>query len=220
MLFSFDVGVTSTLEARTSGLRTVEGANGGGIAGVTGAAIQKSTNSVIDRGTISADVLAAPRDGSLVLAFSEESRERRRAPAKFGLKEDGQVLAGNGVLDLSDEEKFLVPLLARGLLPEERTVGTMWRIELPSPKNASDITTYKITGIDGSIAHLNVERVAQNHAGFGFDLLVNGTVDYDMKLSVPNIAKLHGVLRTQGPEGITTVTTDATLSLAQDSFKK
>ncbi|MBV8074107.1 MAG: hypothetical protein JO140_01670 [Candidatus Eremiobacteraeota bacterium] len=219
MLFNFDVGVTQTLEQRTSGLRTVEGANGGGIAGVTGAAIQKSTNSVVDRGTITADVMAAYRDGGLLLAFSEESRERRRARQQFGLREDGQLMT-SGPIDLSDEERYLVPLLARGLMPEEHKVGMTWRVELPAPKNASDITTYKILGVDDTIAHLSVERVAYNHSGHGFDLHVTGTVDYDWKLVVPTAAKLHGILRSDTTEGINTVTTDATLSLAQDSFKK
>ena len=224
LAFHYELGLTTAFEQNTSGMRMIDSSglrgsgNGGGIVGVSGAAHQLSNAQVVDRGTIVADVLAATNDGGLIIAISESGRERKKPQARVGLREDGEIIAG-AASDLFEEQRYLLALLARHLLPEGYAVGDLWRIEMPVPEGSSDVTTYKMVGGDAPILHLTVDHVVSNRSMRGYDLHITGTVDYDSKLLVPTNAKLHGILHSQGVDGVSTVTTDVVLSLVEDSFK-
>ena len=192
----------------------------GGGPGVTGTGMQRSNVSVIDKGTIVADVLAASNDGGLIIETSEVGRETKKPHTKVGVRADGAVMSAPNA-DLSDEERYLVAFMARNFLPGTTVqVGQTWRQEVGGDKSTSDVTTYKVTGIDDQLVHLAVDRVASSRSVKPFDLHMTGTVDYDAKLVVPTSAKLHGILRSQNTQGYTTVTSDIVLAIAEDSFKK
>ena len=220
LLFTYDSGITSVFEQKTSGLQVISSNQGGtGMVGVSGSATQRANSSTIDRGTIVADVLSATSDGGLLLETSDLGRERRWPTTKVGIREDGALLVSNGA-DLSEEQRQLLVFLARGLLDGTPEVGHVWRTEARAVKNASDVTTYTITGIDDPIAHIALDRVASDRGLRGFDLHLTGTLDYDWRKSVPKSAQTHSILHSQRAEGLTTVTTDITLALAEDSFAR
>lgn len=219
MVFSYDCGITSLFEQQTSGLQTINSNQGGSsMIGVSGSAIQRSNSSTVDRGTIVADVLRATADGGLVIETSDSGRERRWPATKVGIREDGALLVAKGA-DLSEEQRQLLVFLARGLLDGAPQVGQVWRTEEPATKNTGDVTTYTITAIEDPVAHITVDRVAFDHGLRSFDLHLTGTVDYNWRKSVPNSAKIRSVLHSERAEGLTTVTTDITLALVEDSFR-
>ena len=220
MVFNYECGITSVFEQKTSGLQTITNSQGGGgMIGVSGSGTQRSNSSTTDQGTIVADVLNATADGGLVIETNDNGRERRWPRTKVGIREDGALLALNAA-DLSEEQRALVVFLARGLLAGSPEAGRVWRAVAPAAKNAGDVTTYTITAIEDPIAHITVDRTAFDHGLRGFDLHQTGTVDYDWRKSIPRAAKLRTVLHAQSDDGLTTVTTDVTLTLAEDSFER
>lgn len=220
MVFNYECGITSVFEQKTSGLQTVTGSQGGGgMVGVGGSATQRSNSSTIDRGTIVADVLSATADGGLVLETTDNGRERRWPRTKLGIREDGALLLSNAA-DLSEEQRVLVVFLARGFLAADPEVGRVWRSAAPAAKNTSDVTTYTITAVEDPIVRLAVDRSAFDHGIRSFDLHQTGTADYDWRKSVPRAAKLRTVLHSERADGLTTVTTDVTLALTEDSFRR
>jgi len=210
LAFAYDMSTTSTLERQGSGL-----ADSGGIA--SGSAIQRSTARQDNKGTIDADVVAATGDGGLIVTTSEEGNERL-ADTQVAIRSDGSLLTAPNA-KLTDEQRYILTLLGRKIMPYSTAlVGDSWQISEAAGKGISDVITFRITGVNDPVVHLAVSRVIDNRTMGAYQLSLTGTIDYDYKHLVPVAGNLQGITHYQNVDGLNTVQTLLTFSLAQDSF--
>lgn len=208
--FNYETSGSSTTEQHGSGLRDV--------AGVSGSDIARSTGNGVDRGTIEADVLSVTQDGGLIIMTSQEGSEKF-APVEIAVKGDGSILTPANTSP-TQEQRYVLSFLGRGIIPfTEAPVGKTWSVSQQAPSGTTDLTHFRITGIEEPIVHLAIERTIEARSGM-YHMSITGTIDYNYKLDVPIAGSLHLNEQNQTGNGLRTTTSLLTFSLEADSFAK
>lgn len=177
------------------------------------------TSNAAAAGTIVADVVAAPEDGGLVVDVSEDATSRSRHVVRVGIHPNGR-LDFPPQADMSEEEGFLLRLLAREIAPEHLEAGTSWNID----EDGSDYvwrTKFRVLEMKApDDVRLDIESSLNERKVGGVAVDSTETVEYDPSMAVPRAMRVDS--RTRGQSLTTTTTTElvVVLELAEDSFRK
>jgi hypothetical protein len=207
LTFAVGVDVETRTDTKVSG---IEGPPSG---------TASSTGTQIEKGTITADVVAATGDGGIVIDVSEDTDTRKAGVARVAIL--GSTISYNPNLDVTDEERDLLRFLSRSFVKDgEIDVGTTWSSDAKSDLG-TDHADYSVTAVDADAKTIDiaVDEKASQAGPRGFDGTTRGTVKYDMGVLVPLSFSLDTKRRAQqGLEQTLTVETKVTSTLTSDSF--
>lgn len=211
LVYQFDVSIQSTLTAHSSGIG--DGTGGSGLANYGG--------TTADKGTIALDVMQAGTDGSLTVQVSENAQNARSAkPTICAIYGDGRLICDpNG--KVNEEEAALLQVAGRGFVdPTQFDANRHWKVG-GSGNGYSTTTDYTMTGGDpAKSVTISMQKVDKMDGAQGFNATTDGTISYDMPLSVPTGVKEETVTRqSQGMGQDNRVDTHITLALVTDSLK-
>ncbi|MGZ3499175.1 MAG: hypothetical protein ACXWNK_04840 [Vulcanimicrobiaceae bacterium] len=211
LVYKFDVGIESTLTARSSGIG--DGTGGSGVANYTGG------NS--DQGTITLDVLQVANDGTnaLTVQISEQARNTRTAkPTLCVVYPDTHMICDpNG--KINEEEAALLQVAGRNFVdPLQFDAHKHWKVG-GSGNGFSSSTDFTLTGGDpSSVVTITLQRLDKLEGAQGYNSVTDGTLSYNMPLSVPTAVKEDTVMReSKGMGQDNRVDTHVSLSLVSDS---
>jgi hypothetical protein len=218
LVFDVSYSAHSLHEKKTSGFN---GAYGGGVS--AGAPSGNATAAVgldgSDAGRMTIDVIAAAKDGGLVVDAAYTGKLGGQPKVRVVLYPDGR-LSADPTKTLDPAVVQVLPLLARGFIANRNvSPGSTWTEEAPPPLKGS--TTYRVTALDGQYATLALEGSRTMSGVNGFEETDRGTTKYATDLVVPVAYDVNSRIRRQ-PNMDETVTTDAHLvvTLVSDSFAK
>ncbi|HEX3465315.1 MAG TPA: hypothetical protein VHS78_14805 [Candidatus Elarobacter sp.] len=213
LVYSVQFSATTTNEEHSSGFNGNNGLN------PYGNATTRRTSSADDEGTLTANVIAATKDGGLAIDTAFAGKTTSQPTVRVILYGDGRVSAPSSP-ELSPEVTRLLPLLARGIVAE-RTIqpGATWTIPTAPPVKGA--YTYHVTAVDGDAATLAIDVDMSATGPRGFDEHGKATATYDTARLCPLKYDYSGISR-HSPAMDQYVTTSAHLSatLVSDSFAK
>ena len=212
LVYSVQYSASTTNEEHSSGF------NGNGGATPYGAATTRRNSSVDDAGTLTANVVAATKDGGLAIDTAFTGKTQQPA-VRVVVYPDGRLSAPPSA-EISPEAMRLLPLLARGIVAD-RTVapGSSW--SLPATPPAKGAYTFHVTGVDGDDATFAIDVDMSVPGPQGYDEHGRATATYDTAKLCPLKYEYTGTSR-HAPSMDQYVTTTAHLSatLVSDSFAK
>jgi hypothetical protein len=218
----FDVAYSahSKHEKKTSGFNGGYGGDpGAGSAGVSGSGTAGIAVDGSDNGRLTIDVIAAPKDGGLVIDAQYSGRLGNQPKMRIALYADGR-LSADPTKTIDPAVLHVLPLLARGFVSNrDVSPGATWTVAAPPPLKGS--TTYRVTALDGQFATLALEGSRSMSGTSGFEETDRGTTKYATDLIVPISYDVNSRIRRQLAID-ESVTTDAhlTVTLVSDTFAK
>ncbi|MDQ2873063.1 MAG: hypothetical protein M3R35_08055 [Candidatus Eremiobacteraeota bacterium] len=210
VVYHFDVSMTSTLTTHSSGVD--DGTGGSGLADYSGGSA--------DKGTIALDVLQVGSDGGLAVQVTETAQNNRSAKATTCLVyNDGRLNCDpNG--KVNEEEMALLQVASRDFVdPTQFDAHKHWRVG-GSSNGFTTSTDYTLTGGDpAGVVTIALQRVDKVEGAQGYNATTDGTVTYDVPLSIPTAVKEDAVMRqNRGMGQDNRVDTHITLNLISDSL--
>ncbi|HTW83785.1 MAG TPA: hypothetical protein VMD91_06950 [Candidatus Sulfotelmatobacter sp.] len=190
---------------------------GGGGAGTGGGDVER-TSDIDDHGTLTIDVIAATQDGGLVVDTTYSGQNSMQPKLRVAIFSDGRLGMDPAALP-SVATLYLAPLLARGLVAGRNLdTGVTWTE--PAQPGVKGDWNYKVTGIDGDVATLEVDATRSVAGPRGFDETDSETTRYDTTKLCPVAVDLtttsHHVVATQSQYVMTKAHLTATL--VSDTF--
>lgn len=207
LVYSVRAGASTITEVKRSGF----GQNGGNSEdfGISG---------IINRGTITIDVLAVTNDGALVMDIVENAQSRSTPHARVAVFDDGRLLYDNRV-DLMPESLELLRLCARHIFDEHAEIsGARWTEDHPQ-SNQVESTTYETGAVVGDRSLVRFDRNVQMK-GISATVETRAAVLYDRHYLMPVVASLAQRIRTSDLEQAKRTTVSWQIRLLEDSFSK
>jgi hypothetical protein len=186
LVYDVSYSARTTHEVKSSGFNGGYGGSGppGEGAGATsgmGTASQYMNGD--DRGKLTIDIVAATKDGGLVVDTSFAGATNVQPVTRVAIYIDGR-LSADPAHPLSPEAARLLPLIARGFIANrDVSPGSSWSVPAPAPAKGS--TTYRVQSSDGSRALIAIEGVWSMPGPTGFDESDNGVTTYATDLVSP-----------------------------------
>jgi hypothetical protein len=215
LAYRLSVGWTGrTQEHREDGLQAIRPG--------PGAARQNDSLTVgtrtFEEGRIIADVVAATLDGGLVVDISEEAQTRTRRVVRVGIHSNGRLDYPPDA-EMSEEEGFLLRLLARGIAPSHIEEGSTWNVD----ESGADYvwrTNFRAVEIRASDdVRLEMQSSLTSHGVGGVTVSSSGKVAYDPTRDVPLSMELDTKALRQTATAVTTTDLAISLELLEDSFR-
>lgn len=210
LVYNFTVGVTQTNSIHSSGI------DNGATSGVTDYGGGES-----DKGTISVDVLQASPDGGLVVKVSEQARNTRSAPAAmcaaYGIT--GVVICDQSV-KVNEEEMALLQVIGRDFVdPTQFDANRHWH-RGQSTGDASESDDYTAGPLNNGVMNITMQRVTKVEGAQGYNVVTDGTVTYNLTLSIPTHLTQDAILRSEHGMGQNNrIETKIDMALATDSMQ-
>jgi hypothetical protein len=172
-----------------------------------------------DRGTLTVAVIAATRDGGLVVDAAFAGKTASHPPVRVAIFKDGG-LSYDPNTPLSPAAIRFLPLLSRGLVAEKTIApGEFWTAAAAAP--ASGNTTYRVLQVDGERATLGIDAAVSLRGPAGFDEHSEGQTVYATDLLSPLSLDLTSHVRRQiSAEQNDTIDSRLVVTLVSDSFAK
>lgn len=210
VVYNFTVSVRSNLTIHDSGIGSTNATGSDAFGGT-----------VMDRGTIAIDVLQAARDGGLSVQIREDAQNTRTAkPATCAVYGDGRVIC-DPQASVNPEEQALLLAFGRGFVdPSKFDAKNHWRQSAAGSgySTASDYTV--ASGDVGGVVTIVLQRTDKMGGPQGYDAVTDGTITYNVPLSVPVGLKEDTIMRqSHGIGQDNRVDTSVTLALASDSMQ-
>lgn len=135
------------------------------------------TSDIEDTGTLTISVVAAPRDGGLVVDARFSGERSTQTEVRVSIMADG-TLAYDARRPLSIEAGRVLPFLARGFVADRQIgPGATWTVALPRPAHGStEYTVVAVVGSDATIRITSTIDIAGRDARTEFD---RGELVYD-----------------------------------------
>ncbi|GAC1653398.1 MAG: hypothetical protein NVS9B12_03400 [Vulcanimicrobiaceae bacterium] len=208
LVYTFSVGIQTSMTVHDSGI----GSSGSGVTDYKGG--------LSDTGTITVDVIAESADGGLVVAVSEAARNSRTSkPATCAVYSWNLSTICSADAGLNDEEIAIVRLVGRNFVSTAMTgPSSHWQVPGNVP-DGSETNDFTVTGSQNGVLSISEQRVDKVRGASSFDATTNGTIAYNVAMTVPtalhelNIKRFIG-----GPNGQNTVQTYIDLKLTTDSM--
>jgi len=211
LVYSFTYNVGTTDSIHSSGI-----SGDGPASGVSD--YRGGTN---DKGTLSIDVMQVANDGGLVVKISEQARETRSAEpalcAVYGVT--GSVICDPNA-KVNDEEMALLRILGRDFVdPTQFDAKRHWQ-RGQSGGNITETADYTAGTLDTSgIMPITMQRVTQVSGAQGYKETTNGTINYNIALSIPTHLTQDAIVRQeQGMGNSHRQETKLDISLVSDSM--
>ena len=220
LVYDVSYSAYTTHQAKTSGINGAYGggspASGGPGAGST--TLSQSMNGD-ERGTLAIDVIAAPKDGGLVVDTSFNGPTNPQPKTRVAIYADGRITA-DPAHALAPETMRLLPLIARGFIADrDVSAGASWTVPAPAPAKGS--TVYRVESSDGHLARIAIEGVWSMPGPTGFDEADHGVTTYATDLVSPVSFDLNARIHRQfGTDSSMTTTAHLTAQLVSDSMAK
>lgn len=199
LVYAMTVDSKTTHEEDTSGLRRTTPLN------------------VSDDGTLTIAVVAATRDGGLVVDASYDGKATVQAPIRVGIAADGRLLY-DPKLPLAIAAQRLLPYLARGFVANrDVSPGGAWAIALPAPARGS--IAYTVSAYAGSVATIAIVATIQVPGNLGYSETERGTLVYDTERLCPKRYELETrAFHSSSPEQVVSTRALITATLRSDTF--
>jgi len=203
---AYGTGITAAASSGPAGVSSGNGTAGVGLDGT-------------DAGRLTIDVIAATKDGGLVVDASYTSKLSTQPKMRVALFPDGRLSADPNVR-LGTEALHILPLLSRGFIADrDVSPGSSWTVQAPPPAKGS--TTYRVSQLHEQQATIVLEGSMSVPGVSGFDESDRGTTTYATDLISPVSYDLNARIRRQiGVEETITTDTHITATLVHDSFAK
>jgi hypothetical protein len=222
LVYEVQSSAHSTHEKKTSGFN---GSYGGGPVGMTGPAGVAGIGTAAagldgsDSGTLTIEIVAATKDGGLVVDTAYAGRLSSQPRTRIALYPDGRLVADPSK-PLGPEALHILPLLARGFIADrDVSPGSSWTVAAPPPAKGS--TTYRVSRLDGDQATIALEGSITLPGVNGFDESDRGTTTYATNLISPVSYDLNARIRRQlGVDESITTDTHMKVTLVSDTFAK
>jgi hypothetical protein len=220
LVYDVTYSAHSLHEKKTSGFN---GAYGSGSAGGPGISSGSGTAGVgfdgTDTGRLTIEIVAATKDGGLVMDTSYTSKLNTQPKMRVALFPDGR-LSADPKQRLGPEATHILPLLARGFIANrDVSPGSSWTVAAPAPAKGS--TTFRVSQLREQEATIVLEGSMSVPGVSGFDEFDRGTTTYATDLISPVSYDLNARIRRQiGVEESITTDTHFTATLVADSFAK
>ncbi|GAC1659378.1 MAG: hypothetical protein NVS4B13_03980 [Candidatus Elarobacter sp.] len=184
-----------------------------------GSPTAKRTSSVDDSGTLTANVIAASRDGGLAVDVSFVGKATTQPPVRVAILPDGR-LSYPPTAQLSPEAARIVSLLARGIMVgRDVSPGSSWTITAAAP--AKGTSTYRVTTVAGDLATLGIDIDVSQPGPSGFDEQATATALYDTVKLCPVRYDLTATARREPSMAQYVIeNTHLTATLVSDTFAK
>lgn len=175
---------------------------------------------VNDDGTLTIDVIAATRDGGLVVDSTFAGKTTNQPAIRVAIFPDGR-LSYDPRSALSVEATHVLPLLARGVIAgRDVSPGSTWTTAVPYPA-AKGATIYHVTHVDGERAELAIDSEITESGPRGFFERGHGVATYATDRLCPLLYDLQAQSRHQPTaEQYVTATAHLTARLVSDTFAK
>jgi len=185
LVYSFTYTVATTDTYHTSGLGQ-EPASG----------LADYNAGALDQGTITADILQASNDGGLVVRISEQARERRSAEPAVCVVYGSTVSAMcDANAKVNDEEMALLQVLGRNFVdPTEFDANRHWQRAQTAP-NVSQKSDFTAGPMKDGVLDITLQRVTDVSGAQGYKETTNGTLAYNVAMSLPVRLQQDAVLR-------------------------
>jgi len=174
-----------------------------------------------DKGTLTVDVMQVANDGGIVLKISEKARDARTADpalcAVYGVT--GAVICDPNA-KVNDEEMALLRVLGRNFVdPTEFDANRHWK-RGQSGGAVNETADYTAGTVDSSgIMPITMLRVTEVTGAQGYKETTNGTISYNLALSVPTRLTQDAIIRQeQGMGNSHRQETKVEISLVSDSM--
>lgn len=204
-------------EEHTSGFT---GKAGGPAATSVGSAAIERVADVNDDGMLTIGVIAATRDGGLVVDASFAGKATSQPTVRVAIFSDGR-LSYDPRTPLSVEAAHVLPLLARGIVAgRDVSPGSTWTSGVPAASGKGS-TTYHVTHVEGDRAEFSFDSEMMQPGPQGFSEQDHGTVTYATDRLCPLVFDLDAHSHHQ-PTADQYVTANAhmTAKLVSDTFAK
>jgi hypothetical protein len=191
IVYTVDYAYTLTRREQTSGFG---GSPTGAATSVTqGHGVVENSIPNDEHGTLTVAVIAATRDGGLVVDVSYAGTTEVQNPVRVAIFSDGH-LSYNPKTPLSYEARRVLPFLARGFVDDHTlALGTKWSDELAPPAKGG--TTYSVEKIDGPRADIGIVTYVTVSGPGGFTEQTTGTTTYAVNVQAPLTLDLEVVTR-------------------------
>jgi hypothetical protein len=189
-------------------------------AATEGSATVKRTADVNDDGTLTIDVVAATRDGGLVVDAAFAGKATNQPAIRVAIFPDGR-LSYDPQQALSAEASRVLPLLARGVIANrDVSPGSSWTAAVPFP-GARGTTLYRVVHVEGERAELTIEREMTVSGPRGFTEQDRGSATYATDRLCPLVFELDARSRHQpAPDQYVTESAHLSARLVSDTFAK
>jgi hypothetical protein len=215
----------SLSEEATSGFTSaVSAGNGRGMrrapTTTTGDATVQRRAEVTDDGRLTVDVVAATKDGGLVVDAAFAGKVTTQPPIRVAIFPDGR-LSYDPRLALSAQAARVLPFLARGLLADhDVSPGSTWNAAAPFP-GARGSTLFRVTHVQDERADLTVQREMTVTGPRGFSEQDHGNTSYAIDRLCPLELELDAQARhSPSPDQYVTETAHLSAKLISDTFAK
>lgn len=188
--FAVSYAATKKLETSTTGL-TGEGPS---------VPIRATATTTVDKGdsTLEVDVIAATRDGGLVVDAQVLGPNRKAGKTRFGITADGRLLYDPKAPVLEEETRMLF-LLSQGVFAREMGPGTTWH-EPIAGRDANGDTEYHILKLDGDRITAEINRSLTVAGAKPYRETSRLLTDYDRHFVTPKTAEVS--IHAQSSPGI------------------
>ena len=210
LVYSFTYTVATTDTYHTSGLGQ-EPASG----------LADYNAGALDQGTITADVVQASTDGGLVVRVSEQAHGQRSAsPAMCVLYGVNATAMCDANAKVNDEEMALLLVLGRNFVdPTQFDANRHWQRVQTAP-NASQTTDFTAGAMKDGVLSITLQRLTSVSGAQGYKETTNGSLTYNVELSVPLRVQQDAVIRQeQGIGQSRRSETKVVLELLSDSMQ-
>ncbi len=208
LVYSVNVGASTVTEVKRSGF----GQNGGnsedfGIGGI------------INKGTISLDVLSVTSDGALVMDIAESAEARTTPKTRVAVFDDGRVLFDPSSTPLMPESLELLRLCARRVFDEHAaTAGAKWTEDHVQP-SGTETTAYETSDVSSDRSLVRFTRTISGK-GIAAPAQMRAAIWYDRHYLMPIAASLGKLIRTDEIDQIKYTKVTWQIRLLEDSFSK
>lgn len=187
LVYSFTYNVGTTDSVHSSGI--------GGDGPASGVSDYRGGSE--DKGTLTVDVMQAASDGGLVVKVSEKARDTRSAEpalcAVYGVT--GSVICDPNA-KVNDEEMALLRILGRDFVdPTQFDAKRHWQ-RGQSGGNINETADYTAGTVNSAgIMDIAMQRVTQVSGAQGYKETTNGTISYNLALSIPTHLTQDAIVR-------------------------
>ncbi|MBC5829274.1 MAG: hypothetical protein GIW98_03650 [Candidatus Eremiobacteraeota bacterium] len=206
----FNVGVTMTTQNDT----LVGGIDSGG------SQTAHSGGGIVATGSITADFIGITADNAFRIQIAENTDTRKAPPVAVDVTSDGNVrLPQNQMVNVTDEEQTILPMLARYFVTDDGVSAGQWTRKSSVGKNSDD-ETYRLTSQEPSgDIKIDMEQRINVRDAQPFDTTTHGSITYSIRYKVPRAVVIESRTHRESVQGAETDNTKAHFDLVTDSFQ-
>lgn len=208
LVFSAQIDATAGFSSRVRGVGN----------GENGAPMESTGAHDVGDVVITADIMQALPDGSLVIAIAETGK--RVAPsARFGVLKNAVVMVPSSSPEPTPEERGLLMLLARGLAAgRDLTTGNAWTLE---DRTAAQSTIgVRVAAVNAQTVSLDLSGTVTGKTGNDSNEHLRASVEYDPDRTVPVNATLDSDTHIDGGDHYSEIALHAVYRLVSDSLPR